>query len=71
VPHQAAFARSTRRRSSQADDGTVLAEFTGDAEPAAAAAALDAADLISKVTDAVNEELAAWRNWPLDRICPV
>ncbi len=25
-----------------------------------------AADLISKVTDAVNEELAAWRNWPLD-----
>ena len=33
--------------------------------------AVDAADLISKVTDAVNEELAAWRNWPLDRICPV
>jgi hypothetical protein len=30
-----------------------------------------AGDLISKVTDAVNEELAAWRNWPLDRICPV
>ncbi len=28
-------------------------------------------DLISKVTDAVNEELAAWRNRPLDRICPV
>jgi hypothetical protein len=33
--------------------------------------AVDAADLISKVADAVNEELAAWRNWPLDRICPV
>jgi hypothetical protein len=33
--------------------------------------AVDAADLISKVTDAVNEELTAWRNWPLDRICPV
>ena len=33
--------------------------------------AIDAADLISKVTDAVNEDLAAWRNWPLDRICPV
>jgi len=33
--------------------------------------AVDAADLISKVTDAVNEELAAWRNRPLDRICPV
>jgi len=85
VPHQAAFARSTRRRSSQADDGTVLAELTGDAELAARYPALgrhgeqldtwitavDAADLISKVTDAVNEELAAWRNWPLDRICPV
>src|SRR5260370_3587546 len=28
-------------------------------------------DLISKVTDAVNEEFAAWQNWPLDRICPV
>jgi len=40
VPHQAAFARSTRRRSSQADDGTVLAELTGDADPAAAAAQL-------------------------------
>jgi len=34
-------------------------------------AAVDAADLIAKVTDAVNEELAAWPNWPLDRICPV
>jgi hypothetical protein len=33
--------------------------------------AVDAAALISKVTGAVNEELAAWRNWPLDRICPV
>jgi hypothetical protein len=33
--------------------------------------AVDAANLITKVTDAVNEELAAWRNWPLDRICPV
>ena len=33
--------------------------------------AVDAADLISKVTEPVNEELAAWRNWPLDRICPV
>jgi len=28
-------------------------------------------DLISKVTDAVNEELAAWRNRPLDRIYAV
>ncbi len=33
--------------------------------------AVDAADLISKVTDAVNKELAAWRNWPQDRICPM
>jgi transposase-like protein len=32
---------------------------------------ITAVDLISKVTEAVNEELAAWRNWPLDRICPV
>ncbi len=28
-------------------------------------------DLISRVTDAVNEELAAWRNRPLDRVYPV
>jgi putative transposase len=28
-------------------------------------------ELISKVTDAVNEELAAWRNRPLDRVYPV
>lgn len=28
-------------------------------------------ELISKITDAVNEELAIWRNWPLDRIYPV
>jgi len=28
-------------------------------------------DLISKVTDAVNEELAAWRNRPLDRVYAV
>jgi putative transposase len=28
-------------------------------------------DLISKVTDAVNEELAAWRNRPLDRLYAV
>jgi putative transposase len=28
-------------------------------------------DLISKVTDAVNDELAAWRNRPLDRVYPV
>jgi hypothetical protein len=33
--------------------------------------AVDGAGMISKVTDAVNEELAAWRNWPLKRICPV
>jgi len=33
--------------------------------------AVDAAALLSKVTDAVNEELAAWRNRPLDRIGPV
>jgi transposase-like protein len=28
-------------------------------------------DLVSRVTDAVNEELAAWRNRPLDRVYPV
>ncbi len=28
-------------------------------------------ELMSKVTDAVNDELAAWRNRPLDRIHPV
>ncbi len=28
-------------------------------------------ELISKVTDAVNDELVAWRNRPLDRIYPV
>ena len=28
-------------------------------------------DLVSKVTDAVNDELTAWRNRPLDRIYPV
>lgn len=28
-------------------------------------------ELVSKVTDAVNDELAAWRNRPLDRIYPV
>src|SRR5262249_58588825 len=28
-------------------------------------------ELISKVTDAVNDELAAWRNRPLDRVYPV
>jgi hypothetical protein len=33
--------------------------------------AVEAADLISKVTDVANEERAAWRNWPPDRICPV
>ena len=32
--------------------------------------AVDAARLICKVTDAVNEELAARRNCPPDRICP-
>ena len=28
-------------------------------------------DLISKVTDAVIDELVAWRNRPLDRVYPV
>jgi len=28
-------------------------------------------DLISRVTDRVSGELAAWRNRPLDRLCPV
>jgi len=28
-------------------------------------------ELVSKVTDAVNDELTAWRNRPLDRVCPV
>jgi transposase-like protein len=28
-------------------------------------------DFVSKVTDAVNEELVAWRNRPLDRVYPV
>jgi hypothetical protein len=33
--------------------------------------AVEAANLISKLTDAANEERAAWRNWPPDRIYPV
>jgi putative transposase len=28
-------------------------------------------DLVSRVTDAVNDELAAWQNRPLDRVYPV
>jgi transposase-like protein len=28
-------------------------------------------DLVSKVTDPVNDELTAWRNRPLDRVYPV